>query len=72
MDSTHRLVSGLFVCLCCCVFQRVIQMNTLEDRAVTSAHQWDDAVKFMESTLTGQLKSGKAVQSCLTFLVHAY
>ncbi|XP_065195380.1 dynamin-like 120 kDa protein, mitochondrial isoform X2 [Sycon ciliatum] len=38
---------------------RVIQMNTLEDRAVTNAHQWDDAVKFMETTLTSQLKTAQ-------------
>ena len=35
---------------------RVIQLNTLEDRAVNDKVQWDRAVKFMEEFLSEKLK----------------
>lgn len=37
-------------------FQRVIQVNTLEDRSVTDKQQWDLAVKFMETALKDKLQ----------------
>ena len=40
-------------------FQRVIQVNTLEDRSVTDKQQWDGAVKFMEGTVKDRLQQGK-------------
>jgi optic atrophy protein 1 len=30
---------------------RVIQLNTLEDRAVHDKYQWDSAIKFLEKSL---------------------
>ena len=30
---------------------RVIQLNTLEDRAVHDKYQWDSAIKFLENSL---------------------
>ncbi|KAL8571100.1 hypothetical protein ACOMHN_010561 [Nucella lapillus] len=35
---------------------RVIQLNILEDRAVTDKVQWDSAIKFMEETLREKLQ----------------
>ena len=43
-----------FVC-----WQRVIQVNTLEDRSVTDKQQWDSAVKFMEETVKARLQQSK-------------
>lgn len=34
---------------------RVIQLNTLEDRAVHDKNQWDSAVKFLEKSLKEKL-----------------
>lgn len=35
---------------------RVIQVNALEDRAVSDKQQWDAAIKFMEETIKDRLK----------------
>ncbi len=35
----------------CCQFQRVIQLTALEDTNVPDKQQWDNAIRFMESTL---------------------
>jgi optic atrophy protein 1 len=34
---------------------RVIQLNTLEDRAVHDKNQWDSAVKFLDKSLREKL-----------------
>jgi len=34
---------------------RVMQVNTLEDRSVPDKHQWDSAIRFMESALKDKL-----------------
>lgn len=39
--------------------QRVIQMNTLEDRSVHDKYQWDSAIKFMESAVKERLQKSK-------------
>lgn len=38
------------------IVQRVIQINTLEDRSVHDKTQWDAAIKFMETTVSEKLK----------------
>ncbi len=35
---------------------RVIQLNTLEDRAVHDKYQWDSAINFLQSSLSEKLK----------------
>ena len=40
-------------------FQRVIQINTLEDRSVHDKQQWDSALKFMEKSVGDQLNDSK-------------
>jgi len=44
--------------------QRVIQINTLEDRSVHDKQQWDAAVKFMETSVGEKLNQS---ESSLTF-----
>ena len=51
-----------YVCASVCL-QRVIQMNTLEDRSVTDKAQWDSAIKFMESALKERLEQSKCEAS---------
>jgi len=34
---------------------RVIQLNTLEDRAVHDKNQWDSAIRFLEKSLREKL-----------------
>uniref|UniRef100_A0A1L8E013 Dynamin-like GTPase OPA1, mitochondrial n=2 Tax=Nyssomyia neivai TaxID=330878 RepID=A0A1L8E013_9DIPT len=36
---------------------RVIQLNTLEDRVVTDKHEWDQAVKFFETSVKEKLQT---------------
>lgn len=40
-------------------FQRIIQLNALEDRAVSDKQQWDNAIKFLESSLKDRLSQSK-------------
>lgn len=40
---------------CIFSFQRIIQLNALEDRAVHDKQQWDGAIKFLESSLKDRL-----------------
>ena len=39
---------------------RVIQLNTLEDRAVHDKYQWDSAINFLEQSLQEKLKISQA------------
>ncbi|GIY77322.1 dynamin-like 120 kDa protein, mitochondrial [Caerostris darwini] len=39
---------------------RIIQLNALEDRAVPDKHQWDSAIKFLESSLKDRLSQTNA------------
>ena len=39
---------------------RVIQLNTLEDRAVHDKYQWDSAINFLEKSLQEKLKISQA------------
>ncbi len=39
---------------------RVIQLNTLEDRAVHDKHQWDSAINFLEASLREKLENSEA------------
>jgi len=38
---------------------RVIQLNALEDRAIADKYQWDNAIKFLERSLTERLDQSK-------------
>lgn len=49
-----KLTNGNF-----CYKQRVMQINTLEDRSVTDKQAWDAAIKFMEETVSDKLKQSK-------------
>lgn len=54
------------------IFQRIIQLNALEDRAVTDKQQWDSAIKFLESSLKDRLLQSKLFSlklliSCMIF-----
>lgn len=40
---------------------RVIQLNTLEDRTVSDKRDWDQAVKFLESSVKDKLKQNEAL-----------
>lgn len=35
---------------------RIIQLNTLEDRSVSSKAEWDEAIKFLESAVRERLQ----------------
>jgi len=39
--------------------QRVIQINTLEDRSVHDKQQWDTAIKFMEMAVGEKLQQSE-------------
>ncbi|KAH7976129.1 hypothetical protein HPB52_008688 [Rhipicephalus sanguineus] len=39
---------------------RMIQLNALEDRVVHDKHQWDQAVRFLETTLQQRLQTAEA------------
>jgi len=39
--------------------QRVIQVNTLEDRSVHDKQQWDTALKFMETSVSEKLNQSE-------------
>ncbi|CAG0918822.1 unnamed protein product [Notodromas monacha] len=45
---------------------RVIQLNTLEDRAVAEKHQWDEAVKFLEMSLGERLQQTEDILKEMT------
>ena len=47
------------------LLQRVIQINTLEDRSVHDKSQWDNAIRFMETSLQEKLQQSK---DCFTVL----
>ncbi|XP_076269985.1 opa1 mitochondrial dynamin like GTPase isoform X1 [Rhynchophorus ferrugineus] len=40
---------------------RVIQLNTLEDRTISDKRDWDQAVKFLETSIKEKLKSSEMV-----------
>lgn len=40
---------------------RVIQLNTLEDRTISDKRDWDQAVKFLESSIKEKLKDSEQV-----------
>lgn len=44
---------------------RVIQLNTLEDRTVNDKRDWDQAVKFLESSVKEKLKQNDAFLSLM-------
>ncbi len=46
-------------------FQRVIQVNTLEDRSVNDKNQWDSALKFMETAVKDRLEQSKSFPSVI-------
>jgi optic atrophy protein 1 len=57
------MLCRLFLQICILTFSRqaeevlrVIQLNTLEDRAVSDKQQWDEAVKFLETSLSERLQ----------------
>ena len=51
--SEWRLYVSLFN------LQRVIQVNTLEDRSVHDKNQWDSALRFMEATVKDKLEQSE-------------
>ena len=60
-----RVMWVFFVCL----FQRVIQLNILEDRSVSDKAQWDSAIKFMEETLKEKLKQSQCLCLSLSYFL---
>lgn len=40
---------------------RVIQLNTLEDRSVNDKRDWDQAVKFLETSVKDKLQSTEQI-----------
>lgn len=41
---------------------RVIQLNALEDRAISDKQSWDSALRFLEDSLVNRLKQSKLMQ----------
>ena len=48
-------------------FQRVIQVNTLEDRSVHDYSQWNSALRFMSSAVQNKLEQSNLNYSLLLF-----
>ena len=59
------LLTYLFTCF----FQRVIQVNTLEDRSVHNKQQWDSALKFMETAVKDKLEQSKSEYSSIIVII---